>query len=109
MGAKTRADLAGHPGRFVWSEVIQPHGLSITEAAQALGVTRPALSKFINGRASLSPEMALRLEKAFGVAMDMLMRMQGSYDIAEARKKEKKIHVPPFQGRRNLRSMKSAS
>ena len=97
-----------HPGRFVWTEVIQPLGLSVTDAALALGVTRPALSKLLNGRASLSPEMALRIEKAFGVAMDTLMRMQSSYDIAEVRKNEKKIHVLPFQGRTQLVRMKSA-
>lgn len=109
MTGKTRVSTPAHPGRFVWSDVIHPLGLSVTEAAQALGVTRPALSRFINGRASLSSEMALRIEKAFGVAMDTLMRMQSSYDIAEARKTEKKIHVLPFQGRRNLPPMKSAS
>jgi addiction module HigA family antidote len=103
-----RADKAAHPGPFIWSEVIQPHGLSVTEAAMALGVTRPALSKLLNGRARLSPEMALRIEKAFGVAMDTLMRMQGSYDIAEARKNEKMIQVLPFQGRPRLTRMKSA-
>lgn len=97
-----------HPGRFVWSEIIQPLGLSVTEAAQALGVTRSALSKLLNCRASLSPEMALRIEKAFGTAMDTLMRMQSSYDIAKARKKEKKIHVLPFHKERSL-PMKSAS
>ena len=109
MAEKTRISAPSHPGRFVWTEVIQPLGLSVTDAAQALGVTRPALSKFLNGRANLSPEMALRIEKAFGVAMDTLMRMQGSYDIAEARKNEKKIHVLPFQGRTSNSQMKSAS
>jgi addiction module HigA family antidote len=109
MIAKTSNKHPAHPGRFIWSEVLEPLGLSITEAAQALGVTRPSLSKVINGRASLSSEMALRIEKAFGVAMDTLMRMQNTYDIAEARKKEKAINVLPFQGRRSLPSMKSAS
>lgn len=108
MAEKTRISAPSHPGRFVWTEVIQPLGLSVTDAAQALGVTRPALSKLLNGRANLSPEMALRIEKAFGVAMDTLMRMQGSYDIAEARKNEKKIHVIPFQGRPQLVRIKSA-
>ncbi len=108
MAEKTRMNAPSHPGRFVWTEVIQPLGLSVTDAALALGVTRPALSKLLNGRASLSPEMALRIEKAFGVAMDTLMRMQSSYDIAEVRKNEKKIHVLPFQGRTQLVRMKSA-
>jgi addiction module HigA family antidote len=56
-------------------------------------VSRPALSSLLNGRADLSGEMALRIEKAFGVKMDTLMRMQASYDIAETRKRAKRIHV----------------
>lgn len=85
-----------HPGSFVRSEIIEGLGLSVTGAAGALGVTRPALSAFLNERAQLSPEMALRLEKAFGVSMDTLMRMQNSYDIAQARKREAEIDVKPY-------------
>ncbi len=85
-----------HPGGFVKSEVIQPLGLSVTDAAQALGVTRAALSALLNERAHLSPEMALRLEKAFGVSMDTLMRMQNSYDVARTRAREAEIKVVPF-------------
>ena len=88
-----------HPGGFVKSEIIEAHGLSVTAAADVLGVTRPALSALLNERAHLSPEMALRIEKAFGVAMDTLMRMQNSYDIAEARKREAEIKVAPFKGK----------
>jgi addiction module HigA family antidote len=88
-----------HPGGFVKSEVIEPLRLSVTDAAHALGVTRPALSAFLNERAHLSSDMALRIEKAFGVSMDTLMRMQNSYDIAQARKREKEIKVRPFKGR----------
>ena len=86
-----------HPGGFVKSEIIEPLSLSVTDAARALGVTRPALSAFLNERAHLSPEMALRLEKAFGVSMDTLMRMQNSFDIAQARKRESEIKVLPFK------------
>ena len=86
-----------HPGGFVKSEVIEPLGLSVTSAAQVLGVTRAALSAVLNERAHLSPEMALRVEKAFGVSMDTLMRMQNSYDIAQARKREGEINVAPFK------------
>lgn len=85
-----------HPGGFVKSEIIEAHGLSVTAAADVLGVTRPALSALLNERAHLSPEMAIRIEKAFGVAMDTLMRMQNSYDIAETRKREAEIMVAPF-------------
>ncbi len=82
-----------HPGDFIRTEIIQPAGLSVTAAAAALHVSRPALSSMLNGNANLSGDMALRIEKAFGVKMDTLMRMQASYDIAETRKREKKIRV----------------
>jgi antitoxin HigA-1 len=88
-----------HPGGFVKSEIIEPFGLSVTDAAHVLGVSRPALSALLNERAHLSPEMALRIEKAFGVPMDTLMRMQNSYDIAQARKRENEINVAPFPGK----------
>ena len=67
-----------HPGLFIRTEIVEPHGLSVTDAAKVLGVTRPALSALLNGRAALSAEMALRVEKAFGVNMDTLLRMQTS-------------------------------
>ena len=86
-----------HPGGFVRTEIIGPAAISVTEAADVLGVSRPALSAFLNERADLSPDMALRIEKAFGVKMDTLMRMQNSFDIAEARKREEKIEVTPYQ------------
>jgi addiction module HigA family antidote len=90
-----------HPGGFVKTEVIEPMELSVTQAAGVLGITRTALSSFLNERSSLSPEMALRIEKAFGVSMDTLMRMQNSFDIAEARKREGEIDVPRFKPRRS--------
>lgn len=86
-----------HPGGFVKSEIIEPLGLSVTAAAEALGITRAALSAFVNERTHLSPDMALRIEKAFGVSMDTLMRMQNSYDIAQARKRAGEIDVAPFK------------
>jgi addiction module HigA family antidote len=89
-----------HPGSFVRSEIIAPLEISVTEAADVLGVSRPALSAFLNERADLSADMALRIEKAFGVRMDTLMRMQNSYDIAEARKREQDIAVKPYKPRR---------
>jgi addiction module HigA family antidote len=86
-----------HPGAFIRTEIIGPVGLSVTAAATALHVSRPALSSLLNGKADLSGEMALRIEKAFGVKMDTLMRMQASYDIAQTRKREKEIRVSRFQ------------
>ncbi len=94
-----RMKAPSHPGGFVKLEIIEPLGLSVTDAARALGVTRPALSALLNERAALSPEMALRVEKAFGVSMDTLMRMQNSYDIAKARKREGEIKVARFKGK----------
>jgi antitoxin HigA-1 len=85
-----------HPGCFIKFEIIDPLELSVTDAAKALGVTRPALSALLNQRADLSPEMALRIEKAFGISMDTLMRMQNSYDIAKARTREGEIRVERF-------------
>jgi addiction module HigA family antidote len=77
-------------------EVIEPLGLSVTKAAAVLGVTRPALSALLNGRAALSPEMALRVEKAFGPKMDTLLRMQTAFEIAEARDREANIKVKRY-------------
>ena len=88
-----------HPGGFVKSEIVEAVGLSVTGAATALGVTRPALSALLNERASLSPEMALRIEKVFGVSMDTLLRMQTSYDIARTREREGEIDLVPFERR----------
>ena len=85
-----------HPGEFVRMEIVEPAGLSITDAAKALRVSRPALYSLLNGRAGLSGEMALRIEKAFGVKMDTLMRMQASYDIAQTRKREREVRVQRF-------------
>lgn len=94
-----RIKRPAHPGRFVRMEVIEPLNLTVTEAAKVLGVTRPALSALLNGRASLSPEMALRIEKAFGPKMDTLLRMQTAYDTAKVRDKADDIvvkrYVPP--------------
>ena len=87
-----------HPAGFLKTEIIEPLGLSVTAAARVLGVTRPALSALLKERTSLSPEMALRVEKAFGVTMDTLMRMQSSYDIAETRKREGEFVVARYEG-----------
>jgi len=86
-----------HPGEFIRTEIIEPLGLSVTAAAEVLHVSRPALSSLLNGKADLSGEMALRIEKAFGPKMDTLMRMQAAYGIARTRKRENKIHVRHYR------------
>ena len=88
-----------HPGGFVKSEIVEATGMSVTAAASALGVTRPALSALLNERSSLSPEMALRIEKVFGVSMYTLLRMQTSYDIARTREREDEIDLVPVETR----------
>ena len=82
-----------HAGDFIRTEIIEPAGLSVTAAAAVLRVSRPALSSLLNSKAGLSGEMALRIEKAFGVKMDTLKRMQSAYDIAQSRTREKEIRV----------------
>jgi addiction module HigA family antidote len=86
-----------HPGEFIRTEIVEPNGLTVTSAAKVLNVSRPTLSSLLNGKADLSGDMALRIEQAFGVKMDTLMRMQSSYDIARTREREKEIQVPRFK------------
>lgn len=82
-----------HPGRIVKHDCLEPLGLTVTDAAKALRVTRQALNNIVNGKAGISPEMALRLEKAFGSTADTWLRMQAAYDLAQARKREASIKV----------------
>jgi antitoxin HigA-1 len=85
-----------HPGAFIRDEILEELNLSITEAAEALGVRRATLSDLVNGTAALSPEMALRVEKAFGVDMEMLLRMQAWYDAKTMRRRAGEIDVKPY-------------
>ena len=82
-----------HPGLSIRHDCIEPLGLSITEAARALGVTRQALNNLVNGRAGISPEMAIRLDKAFGGGADVWLKMQSTFDLAVAMKKADDIKV----------------
>ena len=86
-----------HPGDFIRTEIVEELGLSITKAAEVLGVRRATLSDLLNGRASLSPEMALRIEKAFGVSLDMLLRMQAWYDASQMRARQDDVHVERYE------------
>ena len=82
-----------HPGRIIRQECIEPLGLSVTDGAKALGVSRNALSELVNERRGISPEMAIRLDKAFGGGADTWHRMQAAYDMAQAMKNVDKINV----------------
>ncbi len=86
-----------HPGEVLKEDVLAEAGLTVAKAAEILGVGRPALSAVLNGRASLSPEMALRFEKAFGISMDLMLKMQLQHDIAKTRKLAKGIKVQRYR------------
>ena len=82
-----------HPGLSVRHDCLEPLGLSVTEAARKLGVSRKQLSDIINGRSGISPEMAIRLDKAFGGGVNTWYRLQASYDLAQAMKRADRIKV----------------
>src|SRR6266704_6779489 len=82
-----------HPGRIVRHDCLEPLGLSVTAGAKVLGVTRQALNNIVNGKSGISPEMAIRLSKAFGSTPETWLRMQLAYDLAAARKIASKINV----------------
>lgn len=84
------------PGEFVREEILDELGLSVSQAAEVLGVRRATLSDLVNGHAALSPEMALRIEKAFGVDMDMMLRMQAWHDAYAMRQRAGDIDVKRF-------------
>jgi addiction module HigA family antidote len=86
-----------HPGEFIREEILNELNLSVARAAEILGVRRATLSDLVNGNAALSPEMALRIEKAFGVSMDTLLRMQAWHDACEMRERANEIAVQPYR------------
>ena len=86
-----------HLGDFIRTEILEELGLSIAKAAEILGIRRATLSDLVNSKASLSPEMALRIEKAFGVSMDTLLRMQAWYDSYTMREHANEIHVNRYE------------
>ncbi len=97
MAISLAPSFAVHPGPWLRSEIVEPHGLGVTDAARHLGVTRQAMSALLNGRAGLSADMAIRFEKAFGVKADTLLRMQVAHELAQARAREDEIRVAPFR------------
>jgi len=85
-----------HVGQVIWNGILKPLGLSVTKAAEVLGVRRATLSDLVNGKAALTAEMALRIHKAFGPDVDHLLRMQVTYDTAQIRKRAKTIKVKRY-------------
>jgi addiction module HigA family antidote len=85
-----------HPGDLIRAEVIEALGLSVSKAAEVLKVRRATLSDLLRGKAALTPEMALRIEKAFGPDMDHLLRMQLAHDVARMRQRARDIAVKRY-------------
>lgn len=82
-----------HPGLSVRHDCLEPRGLTVTEAAKRLGVSRKQLSDVLNGRSGISPEMAIRLDKAFGGGAETWFQLQAAYDLAQVMKRADKIKV----------------
>ena len=97
MAIRIASAFAVHPGDWLRTEIVEPNGLNVTDAARHLGVTRQAISNLLNARAGLSADMAIRFEKAFGVKADTLLRMQTAYELAQARANENGIKVERFR------------
>ena len=98
MAITLHPSFAVHPGPWLRAEIVEPHGLSVTAAAERLGVTRQAMSNLLGGRAGLSAEMAVRFESAFGLRAETLLRMQMAHDLAEARGRVGDLQVERVAG-----------
>ncbi len=85
-----------HPGRLIRDACLEPLGLNVTDAAKVLGVARKSLSAVLNEKAAISPEMAIRLEKAFGSTADTWLKMQTAYNLAQVRQREDEINVTRY-------------
>lgn len=93
MAIQLHATMAVHPGPWLKRNVIDHYEMTVTELADRLKVSRQAMSHLVNGKAALSPEMAIRFEKAFGIPADTMLRMQTAHDLADARQHEDEIDV----------------
>ena len=86
-----------HPGRSIRTACLEPFGLTVTDGAKILGVTRQAINNVVNGKSAISPEMAIRLSKAFGGTPEVWLKMQLAYDLAQAKKKRARIKVKRYK------------
>ena len=93
MAIKPHPSMFVHPGRWLRAEIVDHYAMSVTRVAEHLGVTRPAMSNLLNGKAALSPEMAIRFEKAFGISAETMLRMQAAYDLAQVELRADEIKV----------------
>ncbi len=93
MAIKLHPSILVHPGPWLKRQIVEPYHMNVTSVAKHLGVTRAAMSNLLNGKAALSPEMAVRFEKAFGISSETMMRMQVSYELAQLELSGKTIDV----------------
>ena len=93
MPLKPHPAMFVHPGRWLKFEVVDHYAMTVSRVAALLGVTRPAMSNLLNGKAALSPEMAIRFEKGFGIPAATMMRMQAGYDLAQVELRADEIKV----------------
>ena len=93
MAIKFHPAVFVHPGPWLRRNVLDHYAINVTRAAELLGVTRPAMSNLLNGKAALSPEMAIRFEKGFGIPAATMLRMQAGYDLAQAELRADEIKV----------------
>ena len=97
MAIKLHSSFDIHPGEWLRTEIVEAHGLTVTQTAEHLGVSRQALSLLLNGHTGLSAEMALRFEKLFGLMAETLLKMQTAYDLNRVRSQSKDIKVKLFE------------
>jgi addiction module HigA family antidote len=93
-----------HPGELVREECLVPLGLTVTDGARVLGVTRQTLNNLVNERSGISSEMAIRLEKAFGTSADLWVRLQTAFDLAQARRRQHEIKVARYRAHGSARA-----
>jgi len=93
-----------HPGAIVRAECLEPLGLTVTDGARVLGVARQTLNNLVNAQSAISPKMAIRLEKAFGMSADLWTRLQAAYDLADARRHATRITVARYRPARHRAS-----
>lgn len=93
MAIKLHQSFTIHPGPWLLEEIVKPYGMNVSSTADHLKVTRPALSRTLNGRAALTPDMAIRFQKAFGVSAATLLQMQAAYDLAQIESRSDAISI----------------
>lgn len=93
MAIKIHPSIRVHPGPWLKNNCIEPHRMTVTATAAHLKVTRVALSNLLNGKAALSPDMAMRFEDAFGIKAETLLRMQAAYDLAQIDMAQDRVRI----------------